>query len=189
MNCPRCGNYCNDGARFCNNCGAQLPNAQQQNPQNPGYQQPNYQNSGYQQPNYQNYGYQQPQYNTPVNGGYHAPVKNRNIALCLVLSIITCGIYGIYWMICLADDLNVASGRPGDTSGGMVFLFTLVTCGIYSWFWLYKCGEKVAYIKQKNTGIADSNSSILYLILALFGLGIVDYCLIQSELNNVATLQ
>lgn len=184
MNCPKCGNYCSDGARFCNNCGAQLPYAQQ-----PGSQQQNYQNANYQQPNYQNSGYQPPYYGAPMNGGYRAPVKNRNIALCLVLSIVTCGIYGIYWMICLADDLNVASERPGDTSGGMVFLLTLVTCGIYSLFWLYKCGEKVAYIKQRNTGVVDSNSGILYLIIALFGFGIVDYCLIQSELNNVATLQ
>lgn len=181
MHCPQCGNYCEDGARFCNSCGAPLPTPQSQQS---GYQQPGYQQYGYQQP-----GYQQPPYGAPMNGGYRAPVKKRNIALCIVFSILTCGIYGIYWMICLADDLNVASERPGDTSGGMVFLLTLVTCGIYGLYWLYKCGEKVSYIKMRNTGVAESGSGVLYLVLALFGFGIVSYCLIQSELNEVAALQ
>ena len=185
-------------------------NNQNNNQQN-GYQQPPYQQNGYQQPPYQQNGYQQPPYqqnsyqqngnqqngyqqnpyqpNGPQYGNYRAPVKNRNIALCVVLSIITCGIYGIYWLVCLVDDLNVASGRTGDTSGGMVFLLSLITCGIYGIYWLYIAGEKVAYIKQRNTGEIDSSSSVLYLILGIIGFGIVAYALIQSELNKVATLQ
>ena len=83
----------------------------------------------------------------------------------------------------------MASGRTGDTSGGMVFLLSLITCGIYGIYWLYIAGEKVAYIKQRNTGEIDSSSSVLYLILGIIGFGIVAYALIQSELNKVATLQ
>ena len=146
----------------------------------------NGQQNGYQQNGYQQNPYQP---NGPQYGNYRAPVKNRNIALCVVLSIITCGIYGIYWLVCLVDDLNVASGRTGDTSGGMVFLLSLITCGIYGIYWLYIAGEKVAYIKQRNTGEIDSSSSVLYLILGIIGFGIVAYALIQSELNKVATLQ
>ena len=185
-------------------------NNQNNNQQN-GYQQPPYQQNGYQQPPYQQNSYQQPPYqqnsyqqngyqqngyqqnpyqpNGPQYGNYRAPVKNRNIALCVVLSIITCGIYGIYWLVCLVDDLNVASGRTDDTSGGIVFLLSLITCGIYGIYWMYKAGEKVAYIKQRNTGEVDSSSSVLYLILGIIGFGIVAYALIQSELNKVATLQ
>lgn len=122
--------------------------------------------------------------NAPQNG--RAPIKSRNIAVCLILTIITCGIYGIYWMICLVNDLNTASDRPGDTSGGVVFLLGLITCNIYNLYWMYKAGEKVSYIKQKSGQGADSSSGVLYLVLSLFGLGIVSYCLIQSELNKVA---
>lgn len=186
MYCPKCGTFCGDDVKFCNNCGTPLE--QQQNAAQPNYQQQNYQQPNYQQPNYQQPNYQQPQQGAP-NGNYRAPVKNRSVALCIVLSIVTCCIYGIYWMICLADDLNVASGRSGDTSGAMVFLLSLITCGIYGWYWLYKCGEKVSYIQQRNTGVSDSSSGILYLILSIFGLAIVSYALIQSELNKVATLQ
>ena len=31
-------------------------------------------------------------------------IQQRNIAVCIILSIVTCGIYGIYWLICLNDD-------------------------------------------------------------------------------------
>lgn len=214
MICPKCGKNCADGSNFCDGCGtpfaAQQPNQQtnqqpkqragqqqnyyynnQNNNQQNGYQQPPYQQNSYQQNGYQQNGYQQNPYqpNGPQYGNYRAPIKNRNIALCIVLSIITCGIYGIYWLVCLVDDLNVASGRTGDTSGGVVFLLSLVTCGIYGIYWMYKAGEKVAYIKQRNTGEVDSSSSVLYLILGIVGFGIVAYALIQSELNKVATLQ
>lgn len=62
-------------------------------------------------------------------------MKNRNIALCIIFSIITFGIYGIYWFICLTNEMNMAT--PDDTyqtSGGMAFLFSVLTCGIYSFY-------------------------------------------------------
>lgn len=114
-------------------------------------------------------------------------VKNRNIAVCIILSIITCGIYGIYWLICMVNDLNVAADTPNDTSGGVVFLLSIITCNIYFWYWCYKAGEKVQLAQQKRGLPSDSNSGVLYLILSIFGLSIVTYCLIQSELNKMAT--
>ena len=31
-------------------------------------------------------------------------MKEKNIALCIILSIFTCGIYGIIWFISMTDD-------------------------------------------------------------------------------------
>ncbi len=107
----------------------------------------------------------------------------RSIGVAILLSIVTCGIYGIIWMIKLNDELNALAGKQGATSGGMVFLLTLITCGIYGWFWYYKMGENVDVIKT-NSGMPSSNSPILYLILGLFGLGIVNYCLMQDAINK-----
>ena len=109
--------------------------------------------------------------------------------MVLLLTIVTCGIYGIYWLIRLADDLNIASGRTNDPSGGMVALLTFVTCGIYGIYWAYKAGEKVAYIKNRNTGEVDTSCATLYLIISLIGGSIVVWALIQNELNKVATLR
>ena len=103
--------------------------------------------------------------------------KNRNIALCIILSIITCGIYGIYWFVCITDEMNALT--PTDdyhTSGGTAFLLSLITCGIYSWYWAYKMGIKLNMLR-------NGSHEVLFIILQLCGLGIVNYCIMQSELN------
>lgn len=112
-------------------------------------------------------------------------VQERNIAMCIVLSIITCGIYGIYWFVVLTDDVNTVSGTEGGTSGGMAFLFSIITCGIYSFYWMYKQGEKLDAAKSER-GIPSSNSGVLYLILSFIGLSVVSYALMQNELNKLA---
>ena len=85
----------------------------------------------------------------------------RSLPVSILLTIITCGIYGIYWFIVLTDEVNQHSGED-DTSGGIAFLLTLVTCGIYGIYWAYRMG----------------------MILELFGLGIIVYALAQNEINN-----
>ncbi len=188
MFCPKCGANNAENSRFCASCGADMTASAQ--PQQPQYQQPQYQQPQYQQPQYQQPPYQQPPYQQPPqqpSGGYRANIQNRSLATCIILSIVTCGIYSIIWFISMANDLNVASGNPGDTSGGMAYLLGIITCGIYLWFWLYKAGEKVDTIHSYN-GQPKSNSGILYIALAFFGLSIVAYCLIQNELNKVAAM-
>ena len=108
----------------------------------------------------------------------------RSIGVAILLTIVTCGIYGIIWMIKLNDELNQLAGKEGATSGGMVFLLTLVTCGIYGYFWYYKMGENVEAIKANN-GMPAGSSPILYLVLGFCGLGIVNYCLMQDTINKV----
>lgn len=111
-------------------------------------------------------------------------VKERSIVVCILLSIVTCGIYGIYWFICLTDEANAAAGEQG-TSGVMALIFSLITCGIYGLYWMYKQGERIDNAKTKR-GMAGGSNGVLYLILAIFGLGIISYALMQNELNKLA---
>ena len=111
-------------------------------------------------------------------------IQERNIVLCIVLSIITCGLYGIYWFICLTNDTAQVS-EDVNFSGGKSFLFTIITCGICMFYWYYKTGKNLKIANDKS-GINASDNSVLYLILGLFGLGIVNYCIMQSELNTLA---
>lgn len=71
-------------------------------------------------------------------------IKDKNIAVCIILCIVTCGIYGIYWFICLTNDANTASGTFG-TSGGVAFLLSIITCNLYGLYWAYKQGEKTDF--------------------------------------------
>ena len=111
-------------------------------------------------------------------------IQQRSIATCIILSLVTCGIYSIYWFICLTDESNVASKTDG-TSGIMALLLTLVTCRIYGIFWYYKQGEKIEKAKAQR-GMIQGSSHITYLLLGIFGLGIVAYALMQDSLNQMA---
>ena len=112
-------------------------------------------------------------------------IKSRSIVAAIIFTIITCGIYGLYWYVCMANDVNKISNDRNATSGGMCLLFSLLTCGIYSLFWMYKTGDTLDRVRAAN-GEPSSNAAILYLVLSIFGLGIVSYCLIQAEINRYA---
>ena len=154
--CTNCGKELEDSANVCSNCGTPV-NGTVFN----------------QQVNNYNYNYN----NNNVN------IQKREIATCIILSILTCGIYGIYWFICLTDDTNKICNNEKTASGGVAFLLSLVTCGIYTFYWNYMAGKRM-YEAGKKYGIAVADNSVLYLILSIFGLGIVNYCLIQNDLNK-----
>lgn len=151
--CSNCGKEIPENSTFCPNCGTPI-----------GGTNPNQNNSN----------------NTSIN----APVlEYRDIAIAIILSIVTCGIYGIFWIISLTNDANKVADRPTDTSGGMVILLTIITCGIYGIYWNYKMGQKIYEAGQRyNKSISDN--SVLYLVLSLFNLAIVNYALMQSDLNK-----
>ena len=112
-------------------------------------------------------------------------VEKKNIALCIVLAIVTCGIYTLFWIFSLAEDVNAVTRRADATSGGLVLLFTILTCGIYGWYWLYTSGDRLDALRMEQ-GRAEGHLGILFLLLSIFGFGIISYAIMQSELNDYA---
>ncbi len=110
-------------------------------------------------------------------------MKKRSIPVAIILSIVTCGIYGLYWFVCITNDTNELAGETELAGGGMALLLTIITCNIYGWYWAYKMGSKVDKIKNNN-GETSSNSGILFVILQFIGLGIVNYALAQNAVNK-----
>ena len=92
--------------------------------------------------------------------------------------------FTIYWFITLTDDTSRLNDDP-DFSGVKSFIFTLITCGIYGIYWNYKIGKEMYEVNQK-AGIQTSDNSVIYLILSIFGLSIITYCLVQNDLNTIA---
>lgn len=109
--------------------------------------------------------------------------QQRSVGLCIVLSIVTCGIYYLYWMYQVHNDVQEVSGYPMSVSGGVALVLHIVTCGIYTYYWMYKMGQFLDSAK----GAPGGNSGILYLVLHFFGLGIVSLAIMQSELNRFTT--
>ncbi|MFF2889417.1 DUF4234 domain-containing protein [Paenibacillus sp. NPDC057967] len=110
-------------------------------------------------------------------------IRQRNIALAIILTIVTCGIYGIYWFIVMTDEVGQLSGDPSFT-GFKHFLLTLVTCGVWSFVWAYQVTKQIEYA-QLQRGFRPSDNALIYILLTLFGLGIVTYALVQSDVNKM----
>ena len=191
--CGKCGANNADGSKFCVECGALMDSPRSITPQNQnmagnpqgngGYQGGGYQGGG----GYQNGGYQGGGYQNvgPYRGGNGGPeviytnVTPRSIPIAIILSFVTCGIYLIFWICTLNNDINELAQDPSAPSGGMVILLSLVTCGIYGFIWYYKMGDKCDYISQRN-----GSSNIVYLLLGLFGLGLIALALMQDTVNK-----
>ena len=112
-------------------------------------------------------------------------IKERNIAVCVVLSIVTCGIYGIYWLYKMVEEADYLTGNPNPQPPIVVILLSIVTCSIYLIIWLYNTGKRFDEMSVRE-GRGEGNNGILVLLLAIFGLAIVDYVLIQDNLNKHA---
>lgn len=115
-------------------------------------------------------------------------VKEKSIGLCVVLSIVTCGIYGIYWLYTIAHDLNDLCESQNQEKGaepGLVVVLGIVTCGIYSLYYLWKAGKMVSSLTRSN-GQHPSDDSIVLMVLSLLQLSLVSYCILQSHINGFA---
>ena len=115
-------------------------------------------------------------------------VKEKSIGLCIVLSIVTCGIYCLYWLYCLAIDLNDLCDSQNQEKGsdaGLVIVLSIVTCGIYQLYFMYKAGKMLASLTRSN-GTHPSDDSVILLVLSIFGLPLISYCIIQSNINDFA---
>ena len=110
--------------------------------------------------------------------------EERSIALAVIFTIITCGIYGIYWFIVVSDDVKNYCKDDQMMSGGLACILTIVTCGIFGIYWWYNLGNKMKEAQKLNE-IPEKDNAILYLILSILGLSIINYCLLQADVNEV----
>jgi hypothetical protein len=111
-------------------------------------------------------------------------IKGRSLAVAIVLTIVTCGLYSIYWMIKINSESLELSGEKGP-SGGVVILLTLVTCGIYGFFWWYKMGICSNKIEGNDKGYYPALYVVLAIIGTFVGFGtIVNYAIAQNVINT-----
>ncbi len=96
-------------------------------------------------------------------------IKKRGLAVLILLSIITFGIYGLYWIYNLAKDVNTICDGDGKQTSGLLkyILLGLITFGIYNLVWVYMLGDRLQDNAQKyNINIKESGGTVLlWLIL------------------------
>ena len=99
--------------------------------------------------------------------------------MVVILSIVTLGIYGLYWFVVTQDAIHERSGKGFGGIGTL--LLSLITCGIYAIYWYCVLGSRMV-----DCGV-EKNRTGLYLLLLIipFGEYIVTY-LLQSDINTIA---
>lgn len=115
-------------------------------------------------------------------------VKEKSIGLCVVLSLVTCFIYSIYWLYTIAHDLNDLCESQNQEKGaepGLVVVLSIVTCGIYLLYYLWKAGKMVSSLTRSN-GHHPSDDSIVLMVLSILQLSLVSFCILQSHINDFA---
>ncbi len=102
--------------------------------------------------------------------------QDRNFLTIVLLSIVTCGIYELYYLYEIARDTNqMCQGDGEETAGlGMYILLSIVTCGIYAYYWFYKLGDRLhKNAPRYNLNFSETGSTILlYLLINLLSGGI-----------------
>ena len=108
-------------------------------------------------------------------------INKRSIGVCILLSIITFGIYGIYWLYLLVKNTRSIQKNTTSCTGEML---CLIFVPFYSLYWWYTRGEKVKQEFSQHNYVSTGNG-IVYLILAIFGLSIVSMAIMQSDFNSL----
>ena len=117
--------------------------------------------------------------------GKHSFVK------IIILSIVTFGIYGLYWIYKVARDVNKICAGDGQSTAGLLklFLLSLITFGIYSLVWQFKLGDRLQDNGTKY-GITIKEGGSTILLWTLLGSFIVvgPYVAIYIIVKNINAL-
>lgn len=103
-------------------------------------------------------------------------MKKRNIFVMILLTIITLGIYQIYWTCSFQNQLKKETNEGFGGFGHLVML--IVTFGIYSIYWQYAAGARLAKLGATNHGV-------MYLIFCFVFLSWLNPFLMQSQANKL----
>ncbi len=109
----------------------------------------------------------------------------RNIFKCVLLTLLTCGLYNLFWQNHQIKTVNILLGRE-ELSFWRWFFFTLLTCGLYHIYHEYLVGKYILEIEyQIGKPAPSTHLPLAALILSALGLPIITDAIEQKELNEI----
>ena len=101
-------------------------------------------------------------------------MKQRSVAAVILLSLVTFGLYHLYWFIKTKDEM-VSLGAEIPT--GWLLIIPIVNI-----YWIWKWSEGVEHVTGGKTSAAVS-------MLLMLLLGVIGTAILQATLNKVAVAQ
>ncbi len=120
-------------------------------------------------------------WNTPRQTPPNVPIFRVDPLLVLLLGIITCGLYLIYWNIKIADVVNAANNRTIVSGPVAIFAGCCYPVNIYFFYVLAKDGLPAVY-ELSNRPKKDDTA--LLLVLG-FLLPMVAAMIVQGDVNKL----
>ncbi|OEJ15170.1 hypothetical protein BFL38_12730 [Brachyspira hampsonii] len=112
----------------------------------------------------------------------------KSLLTVAILSIITCGIYFIYWIYVTTNDVNNYMEQE-YINPTLSLVLSIITCGLFSIYWFYKYGTIVFNDMSKKAELDSygENAVVLAILLFIpFGY-IYSIIALQSKLNIIFT--
>jgi len=106
----------------------------------------------------------------------------RSPVSIVVFSILSCGIYFVWWIYTFSTELKSFLNN-NEINPGMETFLSLI-CFPYLVYWFYKAGKYVNSVRRKSGLNIDEDASLLPVILAVFGLAVVSAAVLQSTINE-----
>lgn len=117
---------------------------------------------------------------------------NRSLWKFILFSIITCGIYGLWFIYHLSQDVNVICAEDGKNTAGLLklILLSIVTLGIYNYIWYYKLGNRLAdNAPRYGLSFQENGTTILlWMIFGYFLCGIGPFVAMYIVMKNTNAL-
>lgn len=116
---------------------------------------------------------------------YPYPVEEgrRDIILSIIFTILTCGIYGLYWQYKQMECIN-AWLRREEYDFWKVFFLSIITCGVYYVYTKYKMAESINAIQRTYGFNVNTSLPLITILLSIFGMSLVADAIQQSEMND-----
>ncbi|MEQ8351280.1 MAG: DUF4234 domain-containing protein [Leptospiraceae bacterium] len=118
-------------------------------------------------------------------------LEKRSVAMVIVLSLVTCGFYLLYWYYKVYQELTFLTGKsPTDNDYGLDLLLVIITCGVWGVYVDYKISLQI-FEYQKNQGLFAQDSSMVAVVLDVVGYisgyftGIVSSAIHQDLINGL----
>lgn len=108
--------------------------------------------------------------------------EERGILAVILLTVFTCGIYGLVVVYRMGEELNAHRGRQ-EVNPAADLLLTFVTCGLWGVFVMYKYSRILQDITiEESLPVVDV--TVPCLLLSIFGFHVVAVAILQNELNR-----
>lgn len=163
MVCSKCGNENEESSEFCSKCGNSVKDSS------------NSIDTG-----------------NIKGGSIMNYLKERNMVMVVLLSIVTCGIYSLYIFFALNGEVNKQAIYDGVQTQPRTpiaaILLSIVTCGIYAIVYQYFVAKSLQEIGRKR-GYETMDPTLVIVLTLLVGIGFYINVYSASEISKLGNIQ